>query len=87
MVTVVAYARVSTDRQAEKQTIAQQIERLQTYAQQQQLQLTAEQVYKNDGYSGRALGPPALDRLRDAAAKWPQGEQAIACIRRLASPL
>ncbi len=30
MVAVVAYARVSTDRQAEKQTIAQQIERLQT---------------------------------------------------------
>ena len=67
MVTVVAYARVSTDRQAEKQTIAQQIERLQTYAEQQQLQLSAEQIYKDDGYSGARLDRPALDRLRDAA--------------------
>ena len=33
MAMIAAYARVSTDRQAEKQTIAQQIERLQTYAQ------------------------------------------------------
>jgi site-specific DNA recombinase len=68
MVTVVAYARVSTDRQAEKQTIAQQIERLQTYAQQQQLALTSEQIYKDDGHSGARLDRPALDRLRDAAA-------------------
>jgi site-specific DNA recombinase len=68
MVTVVAYACVSTDRQAEKQTIAQQIERLQPYAQQQHLPLTAEQIYKDDGYSGARLDRPALDRLRDAAA-------------------
>jgi site-specific DNA recombinase len=68
VVTVVAYARVSTDRQAEKQTIAQQIERLQTYAQQQQLALTSEQIYKDDGHSGARLDRPALDRLRDAAA-------------------
>jgi len=51
METVVAYARVSTDRQAEKQTIAQQIDCLQTYAQQHQWQLTTEQIYKDDGYS------------------------------------
>jgi site-specific DNA recombinase len=68
MVTVVAYARVSTDRQTEKQTIAQQIDRLQTYAQQHQWQLTTEQIYKDDGYSGARLDRPALDRLRDAAA-------------------
>jgi site-specific DNA recombinase len=68
MVMVVAYARVSTDRQAEKQTIAQQIERLQTYAQQHQWPLTTEQIYKDDGYSGARLDRPALDRLRDAAA-------------------
>jgi site-specific DNA recombinase len=68
MVTVVAYARVSTDRQAEKQTIAQQIERLQAYAEQHQWQLATEQIYKDDGYSGARLDRPALDRLRDAAA-------------------
>jgi site-specific DNA recombinase len=55
MVTVVAYERVSTDRQAEKQTIVQQIERLQTYAQQHQLPLTGEQIYRDDGYSGARL--------------------------------
>ena len=65
--TVVAYARVSTDRQAEKQTIAQQIERLQVYAHQHQWQLSAEQIYKDDGYSGARLDRPALDRLRDEA--------------------
>jgi site-specific DNA recombinase len=68
MVTVVAYARVSTDRQAEKQTIAQQLDRLQMYALQHQWQLTTEQIYKDDGYSGARLDRPALDRLRDAAA-------------------
>ena len=52
MVTIAAYARVSTDRQAEKQTIAQQVDRLQTYSQQHQWQLTSEQIYQDDGYSG-----------------------------------
>jgi site-specific DNA recombinase len=66
MMTVVAYARVSTDRQAEKQTIAQQIERLQTYARHQGWQLDAEKLYADDGYSGARLDRPALDRLRDA---------------------
>jgi site-specific DNA recombinase len=68
MMTVVAYARVSTDRQAEKQTIAQQVERLQTYAQQQQWQLTTERIFKDDGFSGARLDRPALDRLRDTVA-------------------
>src|SRR5579859_4934573 len=68
MMTVVAYARVSTDRQAERQTIAQQVERLQTYAHQQQWQLTTERIFKDDGFSGARLDRPALDRLRDTVA-------------------
>jgi site-specific DNA recombinase len=67
-VTIVAYARVSTDRQAEKQTIDQQIERLQTYAQHQGWQLSRELIYEDDGYSGARLDRPALDRLRDSIA-------------------
>jgi site-specific DNA recombinase len=66
MVTVAAYARVSTDRQAEGQTIEQQVERLGAYAQQQGWRLPSEQIYRDDGYSGARLDRPALDRLRDA---------------------
>jgi site-specific DNA recombinase len=68
MVTVAAYARVSTDRQAESQTIAQQVERLQAYAQQQGWSLPAERIYQDNGESGARLDRPALDRLRDAMA-------------------
>jgi len=68
MTTVVAYARVSTDRQAEKQTIDQQIDRLHAFARHQGWHLDAEQLYADDGYSGARLDRPALDRLRDAVA-------------------
>src|SRR6266542_6376254 len=68
MTTVVAYARVSTDRQAEKQTIDQQIDRLHAFARHQGWHLAAEQLYADDGYSGARLDRPALDRLRDAVA-------------------
>ncbi len=66
MVTVAAYARVSTDRQAESQTIEQQVEQLCAYAQQQGWRLPNEQIYRDDGQSGARLDRPALDRLRDA---------------------
>ena len=66
MVTVAAYARVSTDRQAESQTIEQQVQRLCAYAQQQGWRLPSQQIYRDDGYSGARLDRPALDRLRDA---------------------
>ena len=65
---VAAYARASTDRQAETQTIEQQVERLVAYARQQGWVLAAEHIYRDDGYSGARLDRPALDRLRDAVA-------------------
>jgi site-specific DNA recombinase len=68
MVSVAAYARVSTDRQAESQTIEQQVERLQAYAQQQGWSLPAERIYQDNGESGARLDRPALDRLRDVVA-------------------
>ena len=68
MVSVAAYARVSTDRQAESQTIEQQVERLQAYAQQQGWSLPAERIYQDNGESGACLDRPALDRLRDVVA-------------------
>jgi site-specific DNA recombinase len=65
---VAIYARVSTQRQAQAQTIDQQIERLQAYAQQQSWALPVENQFRDDGYSGATLKRPGLDRLRDRVA-------------------
>jgi site-specific DNA recombinase len=62
---VAIYARVSTQRQAQAQTIDQQLERLQAYARQQSWQVPAEHIFRDDGYSGSGLNRPGLDRLRD----------------------
>ena len=62
------YARVSTSRQAQAQTIEQQLERLRGTVGERGWVLDAEHVYRDDGYSGASLGRPGLDRLRDHAA-------------------
>jgi site-specific DNA recombinase len=67
--TVAAYARVSTERQAEQQTIEQQLARLRAYAGERGWPLDEAQVYRDAGYSGARLNRPALDRLRDAVAR------------------
>jgi site-specific DNA recombinase len=68
MTVVAAYARVSTERQADAQTIAQQVDRLQAYAVQKGWTFAAHQIDRDEGCSGARLDCPALDRLRDAAA-------------------
>src|SRR4030042_259270 len=65
---VAIYARVSTQRQAQAQTIEQQLERLITYIQQQGWTLAEERIFRDDGYSGATLCRPGLDRLRDLVA-------------------
>ncbi|WZP00157.1 recombinase family protein [Isosphaeraceae bacterium EP7] len=65
---VAIYVRVSTQRQAQTQTIDQQIERLSGHAKVQGWELPAADVFRDDGYSGAALKRPGLDRLRDRAA-------------------
>ena len=65
---VALYARVSTQRQAQAQTVEQQLERLKNYAQQQSWPIPVERVFRDDGYSGASLKRPGLDRLRDQAA-------------------
>ena len=65
---VAIYARVSTQHQAQAQTIEQQLERLTTYAQRQGWALPGERIFRDDGYSGSTLCRPGLDRLRDLAA-------------------
>ncbi len=46
---VAAYTRGSTERQAETQTIEQQIARVRVYAQQQGWSLPEERIYQDDG--------------------------------------
>jgi site-specific DNA recombinase len=65
---VAAYARVSSRRQAQAQTIEQQLDRLRTHAAACGWELVQEHVFRDDGYSGASLRRPGLDRLRDAAA-------------------
>jgi site-specific DNA recombinase len=66
---VALYARVSTERQQQAQSIEQQIERLQAHVMKQpNWHLSETHVYRDDGYSGAQLSRPGLDRLRDHAA-------------------
>jgi site-specific DNA recombinase len=65
---IAIYVRVSTQRQAQTQTIDQQIERLRAHVESQGRQLPKENVFRDDGYSGASLKRPGLDRLRDRAA-------------------
>jgi site-specific DNA recombinase len=59
------YARVSTERQAERGTIGSQIEALRAHVTAAGDEITAE--YRDDGHSGARLDRPGLDALRDAA--------------------
>jgi site-specific DNA recombinase len=64
---VAAYVRVSTSRQVKLQTIEQQLEMVRRHAQEQGWELSEEDTFRDDGYSGTTLGRPALDALRDKA--------------------
>ncbi|MBV8074794.1 MAG: recombinase family protein, partial [Planctomycetaceae bacterium] len=65
---IAIYVRVSTQRQAEMQSIDQQIERLRKHVEDQGWPLPEDHVFRDDGYSGASLKRPGLDRLRDRAA-------------------
>ena len=65
---VALYARVSTTRQAQTQTIEQQLERLRAAAGARGWASVETHVYRDDGYGGASLSRPGLDRLRDRAA-------------------
>ena len=65
---VALYARVSTRRQAQAQTVEQQLERLTDHARQQGWDVPLDPIFRDDGYSGASLRRPGLDRLRDRAA-------------------
>ena len=66
---VALYARVSSDRQKEEQTIDSQIAALQEYAQKAGYDVPAEWIFQDEGYSGAILVRPALEQLRDLIAE------------------
>ena len=65
---IAIYVRVSTHMQNQAQTIEQQLDRLQDYAETQQWRIQSEQIFRDDGYSGTRLKRPGLDRLREDVA-------------------
>jgi site-specific DNA recombinase len=62
------YVRVSTQRQAQAQTIEQQLARLRAHSRERGWSLEPEHVFVDDGYSGAKLNRPGLDSLRDRTA-------------------
>jgi site-specific DNA recombinase len=61
------YARVSSEEQREGQTIDSQIAELERFTSEKGWVIAG--VYKDEGWSGALLSRPALDRLRDDAAR------------------
>jgi site-specific DNA recombinase len=62
------YARVSSDQQANTQTIASQLSALRERMRMDDCQPPSELEFIDEGWSGATLMRPALERLRDAAA-------------------
>jgi DNA invertase Pin-like site-specific DNA recombinase len=71
MPTAAIYARVSSARQKDQQTIQSQTAALLQHAATQGLDVPAEWVFEDDGYSGATLVRPALERLRDLVCQVP----------------
>jgi site-specific DNA recombinase len=62
------YARVSSERQAQEDTIDSQVQALRARVHEDGLTLDEELCFIDDGYSGSTLVRPALERLRDHSA-------------------
>ena len=69
MKTAALYARVSSERQKEEQTIGSQTEALKEYAKANGYAVVPEWLFQDEGYSGATLARPGLERLRDLAAE------------------
>lgn len=71
MTTAAIYARVSTSRQREEQTIGSQTQALKETAEHSGLEVSPEWVFEDEGFSGATLVRPALEKLRDLVAQVP----------------
>ena len=69
MKTAAIYARVSSDRQKEEQTIASQTSALRGYAAEHEYVVPDGYLFEDEGWSGATLVRPGLERLRDIAAQ------------------
>jgi site-specific DNA recombinase len=67
--TAAIYARVSSERQKEEQTIKSQTAALLEYAQCEGYIVPQEWIFEDEGYSGANLVRPGLERIRDLAAE------------------
>src|SRR3954451_15345755 len=67
--TAAAYARVSSERQRQDETICSQTVGLRELAAGRGLLLAEDLVFEDEGFSGATLQRPALERLRDRAAE------------------
>ena len=65
MKTAAIYARVSSDKQKEENTIASQTAALTAFAAEQGYAVPTEWVFEDEGYSGASLIRPGLERVRD----------------------
>ncbi len=63
------YARVSSEQQRGENTIASQTASLIEFARSHDLEVPAEWVFEDEGYSGATLERPGLERVRDLAAE------------------
>jgi site-specific DNA recombinase len=63
------YARVSSDKQREENTIASQTAALIEFARTRDHQVPSGWIFEDEGYSGATLVRPGLERVRDLAAE------------------
>jgi site-specific DNA recombinase len=68
MITAALYARVSSEKQAQENTIASQVEDLKSRIISDSFPLLDEYQFIDNGYSGSNLVRPALEKLRDQVA-------------------
>ncbi|ROO59780.1 site-specific DNA recombinase [Micromonospora sp. Llam0] len=68
MTSAAIYARVSSARQKQDDTIVSQTAAVRAHAERNRLEVPAEWVFEDEGHSGATLVRPALERLRDLVA-------------------
>jgi site-specific DNA recombinase len=77
MASAAIYARVSSARQKQDQTIGSQTAALRAHAAKLHLEVPEEWVFEDEGHSGATLVRPALERLRDLVAE--VGVEVVLC--------